>query len=354
MFSSDFWEYGLYAGIVVGALIAALVLHYLAYSIFDRIEAGLEGSLVKRSRKPVRLLAALIAVLVVLPLVVLPEGIEEALRRAVGLGVVAAFGWLAVSSLGVMEDALTEGQSLAATDNLRARSIHTRVRVLRNAGAIIVTVITVAIMLMSFPSVRQLGVSMLASAGIIALVAGMAARPALANLIAGLQIALTQPIRLDDVVVIEGEWGRIEQITSSFVVVRIWDGRRLIVPLSYIVEHHVENWTWLTSDILATVLIYTDYTVPVDRVREELHTILKGTTMWDGQVWNLQVTDARDQTLELRALMSARNSSEAWDLRCHVREKLIEYLQRSHPEALPRMRADVSEAVVGRNGGSSS
>ena len=202
---------------------------------------------------------------------------------------------------------------------------------------------------MKFPSIQHLGVSLLASAGLAGLVVGIAARPTLSNLMAGIQLALTQPIRIDDVVIVEGEWGRIEEIGTTYVVVEIWDLRRLIVPLSYFIEHPFQNWTRTTSDLLGTVFVHADYRVSVDEVRGELHRILQASGMWDGKVWNLQVTDATNRSLELRAMMSAPNASTAWDLRCHVRERLIAYLQQNHADSLPRERTEVDKLVFDRD-----
>ncbi|MGK2873408.1 MAG: mechanosensitive ion channel family protein, partial [Alphaproteobacteria bacterium] len=227
-------------------------------------------------------------------------------------------------------------------DNLTAREVHTRVRLLQRILAAIVIVITLCLILMAIPGIRQIGVTLFASAGIAGIVGGLAARPALSNLIAGVQLALTQPIRIEDVVIVEGEWGWIEEIRMTFVVVRVWDLRRLIVPLSYFIETPFQNWTRKTADILGTVFLYTDYTVPVQCVRDELHQILKNSELWDGEVWGLQVTNTTEHTLELRALMGARNSGDAWTLRCDVREKLIDFMQREYPEALPRLRGELT------------
>jgi len=213
--------------------------------------------------------------------------------------------------------------------------------VLRRVLVVVILIVGLSVMLMTFPTVRQFGATLFASAGLAGLVVGMAARPALANLLAGLQIAMTEPIRIDDVVIVDGEWGRIEEITTTYVVVCIWDLRRLIVPLSYFIEHPFQNWTRQTADLLGTVSIYADYTVPVEEVREELHRILDGSEQWDRKVWGLQVTDATERTMTLRALMSAPDSSKAWDLRCLVRERLIAFLQAKHPQSLPRARAEV-------------
>jgi small-conductance mechanosensitive channel len=195
--------------------------------------------------------------------------------------------------------------------------------------------------LMTFPAIRRFGASLLASAGVAGLIVGLAARETISSLLAGIQVALTEPIRLDDVVIVEGEWGRIEEIRMTYVVVRIWDERRLVVPLSYFIEKPFQNWTRKTANILGTVFLYVDYAVPVDEVREQLHRILKDSGLWDGKVWNLQVTDATERTMQLRALMSAPDSSTAWDLRCDVREKLIEFLQREYPGSLPVTRAEL-------------
>jgi small-conductance mechanosensitive channel len=253
----------------------------------------------------------------------------------------ACAAWLIVSLTRVLEDVLAERYRLDVADNLQARHVHTQMRVLRRVFLVVLGVITLSLMLMTFPTARQLGTTLFASAGVAGIVIGMAARPTVANLIAGVQIALTQPIRIDDVVIVENEWGRIEEITTTYVVVRIWDLRRLVLPLSYFIEHPFQNWTRVTADILGTVFLYTDYRIPVENVRAELHRILESSGMWDGKVWGLQVTNATEHTVELRALMSAPDASQAWDLRCHVREGLIEFVQRTYPDSLPRVRAEM-------------
>jgi small-conductance mechanosensitive channel len=322
-----------------GAL--ALLLHSFVYRLLQRFQSGVEGSALRHARRPGRALVALIGALLVVPLVDIPRSTEDVLARTIALAIIAAFGWLAISLFNVAEDVIAEKYPLTVSDNLGARALQTRVRVLRSAGVLIVTVITASVILMSFPSVRQLGVSLLASAGLIALVVGMAARPALENLIAGLQIAMTQPIKLDDVVIIDGEYGNIEEITATYVVVRIWDSRRLIVPLNYFITNPIENWTRRTSDILGTVFLQVDYRVPVDQLRQELHNVLQRSPLWDRRVWNLQVTKTLESGVELRALMSARNSGQAWDLRCYVREELVRLVNDRWPDSLPRLRAEM-------------
>lgn len=281
------------------------------------------------------LLASLISATPALPDIFSPESIRQLLFSAVLLMV----GWQVIALIGLGIDFITHQYNLDEADNLQARKVTTQMVVLRRLLNTGVMVVTLASIFMLYPTIRNLGAGLFASAGVIGLIAGMAARPILGNLIAGLQIAFTQPIRIDDVVIIEGEWGWIEEIHPTFVVVKIWDLRRLVVPLSHFIEKPFQNWTRETADILGSVFIYTDYTVPVPKVRQKLHDILSATPLWDGKVWNLQVTNAKEQTLELRALMSAPNSPQAWDLRCHVREELIAFLQQAYPNCLPKLRA---------------
>jgi hypothetical protein len=249
--------------------------------------------------------------------------------------------WSLVALLDVLQDFISHRQALELADNLAARRINTQVQILRHIAVVLIVVLSIAIMVMTFPNVRHVGESLFASAGLAALVAGLAARTTLSSLLAGVQIALSQPMRLEDAVVIEGEWGWIEEITMTYVVVRIWDLRRLIVPLSYFIEKPFQNWTRQTADLLGTVFIYADYALPVEPVRQELQRILQSTKLWDGRVWNLQVTNAKENVIELRALMSAANGSVAWDLRCFDREKLVDFIQQKYPASLPRTRADV-------------
>jgi small-conductance mechanosensitive channel len=214
-------------------------------------------------------------------------------------------------------------------------------RVLKRTVEVMIILITAGFALMSFDSVRQYGVSLFASAGVAGLAVGLAAKPLLGNLIAGVQIALTQPIRIDDAVVVEGEWGWIEEFTSTYVVIRLWDWRRLVVPLGYFLENPFQNWTRTTSSIIGSAFFHLDHRTPVAALRNKLEKIVKASKNWDGQVVSLQVTDTTERTIEVRTLMSAHNSSKAFDLRCEVREQMLEFLQTEYPQALPRFRADV-------------
>jgi small-conductance mechanosensitive channel len=237
--------------------------------------------------------------------------------------------------------------AMDGADNLQARKVYTQVTVLKKLSMAVIGIFTLASMLMVFESVRQFGTSILASAGIAGIIIGFAAQRSISTLLAGFQIALTQPIRIDDVVIVENEWGRVEDISLTYVTVRIWDLRRLIVPIGYFIERPFQNWTRTSADILGTVFLHVDYTVPLQPLREELDRILAASPLWDGKVKVLQVTDAKPQTLELRALASAADASAAWDLRCEIREKLIAFLQAHYPASLPRVRAELQQAGAG-------
>ncbi len=346
----DNWESWLELAVACVVVVSlALLAHWGLYAVGRRLarrtDSRVDDALVEHSRRPARLLLIVFGLLLALPAVPLAADIKEPIQRLLTLLVTAGVGWMAASLTNILTAIVGERYDLETTNNLAARQAHTRVRLLRRLLVAMVFIVTVCLILMSIPSIRQIGVTLFASAGLAGLVAGMAARPALSNLIAGVQLALTTPINIDDVVIVEGEWGWIEEISATDVVVRIWDLRRLIVPLSYFIENPFQNWTRQTADILGTVFLYADHTVPVAALRVELHRILKASPMWDGKVWNLQVTNVTEKTVELRALMSAGTSGVAWDLRCHVREKLLEFLQREYPQCLPKLRAEIGEPI---------
>ncbi len=332
---------------LVVAAIAALAIHAVAFSLADRAArrtaSTLDESLIEHTRQPARLLAPLLALFIVLPVVAIDAELGGALRHLVGLGIITCIAWMVVSVSWIMDDLVLARYRAEGAAGLHARTVETQIAILRRLFVVAIAVITLAIGLLTFPEAQSLGASILASAGVAGIVIGVAARPVISNLLAGIQIALTQPIRLEDVVVIDGEWGRIEEITTTYVVVRIWDLRRLIVPLVSIIEQPIENWTRSKTEILGTVEVHADYRVPVDDMRAELKRVLDGSDLWDGQVWGLQVTNSTERTMTLRALMSATDSGASWDLRCLVRERLIGYLREHHPDALPRLRAEVED-----------
>ena len=235
---------------------------------------------------------------------------------------------------------------MQAEDNLIARKHVTQTRILQRAAVIGIGIISVGLALMTIGAVRQWGVSLLASAGVVGIIAGLALQPVLTNLLAGIQIALTQPIRIDDAVIVENEWGNVEEITATYVVVKLWDWRRMILPLSYFIEKPFQNWTRETSRLIGSAMLYVDYEAPMDRLRTELERICRASPNWDGDVINLQVTDITDRVAQVRCLASARSAPVAFDLRCEIREKLMAFMRDECPEALPRDRVDLERVSV--------
>jgi small-conductance mechanosensitive channel len=311
---------------------------WLAARLARRNDARLSHSFVQRAQKPALFVFPLIALVNALPAAPLPPDVRVVLQRVLGLGVIAAVGWTVVLLVELLSDVIYFRYAIDVVDNLTARRIRTQTQVLNRVAVVVVILVTVAIMLMTFPAVRHIGISLLASAGLAGLVVGMAARSTLASLIAGVQIALTQPIRLDDALVVEGEWGWVEEIGMTYVVIRIWDWRRLVVPLTYFIEKPFANWTRTSSELMGTVMLYADYSLPIEEARQELRRLLDASKLWNGKVCSLQVTDATEKTIQLRALMSATDSSRLWDLRCYVREGLIRFIESKYPESLPQAR----------------
>lgn len=337
------------------ALAAAILLGLFVYAILfkamlrfaARPGTLLPRTLVHRWRHPAKLLLPLLIVLLTLPALEFPNGLASLLQHLCSLALIAAIAWLLGATILGLQEMVLLRYDVTASDNLKARAVSTQVSVLVKIVMVLILIIAGATMLMTFDRVRQVGMSLLASAGIAGVIIGFAAQRSLATFIAGIQIAITQPIRLDDVVIVEGEWGRIEEITLTYVVVCIWDLRRLVLPITYFLEKPFQNWTRVSADLLGTVTLHCDYRVPVAAVRTELESILAGSDLWDGKASGLVVLDATDRTVVLRALVSAKNSGDAWDLRCHVREKLVEFLQREYPDCLPRVRAEVESLSNG-------
>ena len=330
----------------VVALLVGLTGHFVLFRIVmhltKRTKVALDNVFVKHCFRPLLWIVVLLVVRVAGKLSSMEELKSEVADHILAVALIVLVAWLLIRTTFVLEDFVITRFDVGVTDNLRARKIHTQFRVLKRIVIAVVGLLAFGAILMTFERVRQLGTTILASAGVVGIVVGMAAQRTIATFIAGLQIAVTQPIRVDDVVIVENEWGRIEEITLTYVVVRIWDLRRLIVPITYFIESPFQNWTRTSADILGTVFVYADYTVPVDVLRDQLQNILKKSQHWDGKVCVLQVTNASDRTMELRALMSAADASTAWTLRCEVREKLIDFIKREYPQALPKVRAELN------------
>jgi small-conductance mechanosensitive channel len=330
--------------VVTGTIVLALVAHYVVFLIGKRIASRAGGvisnSLVRHAEGPTRWIFPLVGMVLTLPLLPVRWELVQGLRQVTGLGVIGSIAWATMLLAEVLGDVTFAKYRIDISDNLTARRIRTQIAVLRRIFNIVVIVVAVGVMLMTFPSIRQLGTSVLASAGIAGLVIGMAMKSTLTNLIAGVQIALTGPIHIEDVVIVGSEWGWIEEILTTYVIVRTWDLRRLVVPLSYFIDNVFQNWTRRTSDLLAYAYIYCDYTTPVEELRGEFRRVLESTPLWDRKVCVLQVSDTSEHTMQVRALASAADSSKAWDLRCYVREKLIHFLREKYPQSLPTSRVD--------------
>lgn len=277
-----------------------------------------------------------------LPAANFPEWVTVALGHVLLVGFIVAVGWAAAIALDMGVEVYLRRFHIEAEDNLLARKHVTQMRILQRVARTLLAIVTAAAALMTVNSVRQYGVSLFASAGAAGIILGLAARPVLSNLLAGIQIAVTQPIRVEDQVIVEGEFGSIETITSTYVVVRLWDLRRMIVPLTYFIEKPFQNWTYEGTNLLGSIILHVDYSVPVERLRERLDAIVRESKLWDGKVAVLQVTDTPGSMVELRALVSASNAGQTWDLRCEVREGLIAFLQSEYPHALPRHRAELA------------
>jgi small-conductance mechanosensitive channel len=326
------------------AVAAALVVHRGALAILRRALTGTHPylmRLVNGTRGPSRLALLLFALAVTVPVAPLDPDISHVLSRLLFIGTILLLGWIAIAAIHLATDLYLLRFRIDVADNLLARKHYTQIRILTRAGDTLVIVLTVGFALMTFQSVRQYGVSLFASAGVAGLVVGLALRPLLSNLLAGVQLAITQPIRLEDAVVVENEWGWIEEITSTYVIIRIWDLRRLVVPLTYFIEKPFQNWTREGAAILGAVMLYLDYRAPIDAIRDEVKKICEASVNWNRKVLGVQVTDAnKEGTIEVRILVSANDGGKAFDLRCEVREKIVAFLQRHHDYALPRQRQE--------------
>jgi small-conductance mechanosensitive channel len=263
------------------------------------------------------------------------------LNKTIEIGLIISFAYVLINLIKVIQDFIISTYDLRKENNLKERKIRTQLQFLRKFLVAFILVLTVSAILFSFDGMRKIGTGLLTSVGVGGIIIGIAAQKSLSNLLAGFQIAFTQPIRIDDVLIVEGEWGKVEEITLTYVVLQIWDERRLILPINYFIEKPFQNWTRTSADLLGTVFLYTDYTLPLDKLREEYNRLIENHPLWDRKVKIIQVTDSKQHVMEVRVLMSAVNSSNAFDLRCDMREGLITFIQKNYPQALPKTRAEV-------------
>ncbi|GGY71850.1 hypothetical protein GCM10011613_15930 [Cellvibrio zantedeschiae] len=335
--------------LLLTALIVVVILKILApwlTRLITRIAApfSFARDILERIKPPIHLLIPLLGLRAVLGSAPNDLSFIDQARHFTTLAIIATFTWLGIRIIGAAQDIIIQRHPVDVIDNLAARRVQTQTKVLVQTLGFFVLLFGISAMLMTFPGARQFGTSLLASAGLAGLAVGFAAKPVLGNLIAGLQLAFTQPIRLDDVVIVENEWGRVEEITGTYVVIRIWDDRRLIVPLQYFIENPFQNWTRKTSNLIGSLFLWVDYAMPLAPLRKELESLCaQSPDLWDGKVCVLQVTEATDKAIQLRILVSTKDSSSNWDLRCFVREKLINFIALNHPECLPQVRANLHE-----------
>lgn len=324
-------------------IILLIPLNKLIFSVFKRIW---NDSLTEVKFKYKKLKAALIwfiasiFILVIQSYLPFPDKINLSLNKIISINLIISLSILSIKILHLIKDTIYQNLKIDTTDNLKARKAATQIRIFEKFIIALIILIAISTSLMLFDQVKKLGVNILASAGLAGIIVGFAAQKSIATVLAGVQIAFTQPIRIDDVVIIEGEWGWIEEINLTYVVVKIWDLRRLVVPINHFIDKPFQNWTRTNSEILGSVFLYLDYHAPIDEIRSELTKILNSTDLWDGKTNVLQVTNSSEKTIEIRALMSAKDSPTAWNLRVLVREKLISFMQKNHPTNLPKIRIE--------------
>ena len=339
-----FDPWGRIVAIAIAVVLVALIAHRLLRPLVLRVSrvSTLLATMARKCDRPLQLVLPLVALQIVWQGV--PDDVPgmSAVEHTSSVLTIAAVTWLVAAALQGLADAMIALHPADVADNLQARRIQTQTRVLARIAIGAALLAGLAFILMTFPRARQLGASLLASAGVAGLIVGLAARSVFGNLLAGLQIALAQPLRIDDVLIVEGEWGRVEEITATNVVLKIWDERRLVVPLQWFIEHPFQNWTRRGASLLGTVFLWVDYSLPMQPIRAEARRLCEASTNWDGRVCNVQVTDSSERAMQLRILVSSADSGRAFDLRCEVREGLVDFIQRRFPQALPRMRTDVA------------
>jgi len=329
------------------------VLFWLFFRFTHVLEARLKALAGKTSSKlddlmvpllgrSLRVIVPVVGLIFALPMIGLSPATAGVFAKGSTILIIGTVAYILFQLVALGEKAVLAQHDINAADNLQARKVYTQVHILSKTIHVIISIFTVASVLMLFEEVRQFGASILASAGVLGIIIGFAAQRTIANLFAGFQIAMTQPIRLDDVVIVEGEWGRIEEITLTYVMVHIWDDRRLVVPLSYFIEKPFQNWTHVSADLMGSVFIWADYSLPIAQLRPAVERIVKECKDWDQRFWNLQVTDTTDRAMQLRVLATAADASKAWNLRCEIREKLVAFIQEQLPQGLPKVRASLT------------
>lgn len=340
----DVWEILRPLIVLLAVLAGTGIIAWLLAKVAREVQTRRPGSgalwpMVRRSRASCVVALGTVLMLAAEPAADLPEQTRGGVRHFLVLAVIGACAWLAIHAANVLVNTSFERYAAVATDAARVRRVRTQIDLIRRVAAAVVGVIAISAMIMTFPGMRTIGTSLLASAGLIGVVAGLAAQSALSNLFAGLQIAFSDMVRIGDSVVVNKDigLGTVEEITLTYLVINTWDQRRIVMPVSYFTSRPFENWSRTDMRMTGTVFLHLDHAAPVGELREELHRILKDSGLWDGQGWSLYVTDTTPSTIVLRAVVTARDSDDVWTLRCEVREKLLDFVRRKHPYALPRV-----------------
>src|ERR1700761_3863003 len=330
------------------AIVIGLIVKFMLSLLLRRKPKGVPHwsatrAILSRLGTPMSYFLPLLAFNFLLPLMRMRSNVYPVVNKTVEILLTISFANVLIGVIKVFEDYVYHTYDIQKADNLKERKIRTQLQFIRRLAIILILILTACVILLSFNNLRKIGAGLLTGVGVGGIIIGFAAQKSLSNLLAGFQIAFTQPLRIDDVLVVEGEWGRVEEITLSYVVLNIWDQRRLILPINYFVEKPFQNWTRNSADIMGTVFIYVDYTLPLDALRQELSRLLENNPLWDKRVKVLQVTNASERTIEVRALMSASSSGNAFDLRCNIREGLLKFIQKNYPQCLPTLRVEMPE-----------
>ncbi|HEY4065029.1 MAG TPA: mechanosensitive ion channel domain-containing protein [Puia sp.] len=342
------WD-GILAGL---AIVIGLILKFMLSVVLrkkpkdGKPSFSLTRSVLSRLGKPFSYFLPLLTFNFLLPLMKIKPGLSPALNKTVEILLAVSFANVLIGVIKVFEDYVYHSFDIQKADNLKERKIRTQLQFVRRLAISLIIILTICVILLSFNNLRKIGTGLLTGVGVGGIIIGFAAQKSLGNFLAGFQIAFTQPLRIDDVLVVEGEWGRVEEITLTYVVLNIWDQRRLILPINYFVEKPFQNWTRNTADIMGTVFLYLDYTIPLTPLRKELTRLLESNPLWDKRINVLQVTNTSEKTIEVRALMSASSSGNAFDLRCDVREGLITYVQEHYPDCFPVTRAILEKEIT--------
>jgi small-conductance mechanosensitive channel len=340
-------------GILIGILIHTISFHFIK-RLSKRKIGWLQLSLFKHFKGPSRLILPAFGSMITTNIQPFGQGdaptestvlfsshaLMDMISKGISIILILGFAWLLIRAINVLEDYLSNSYDMKENKGLRARKFQTQMKFLKRILSVIILLISFALILLIFEDIQQLGATLLASAGVISIVVGFSIQQTLSRLIAGIQLAITQPIRLDDIVIVEGEWGTIEEITLTFVVIKIWDLRRLVVPINYFIENPFQNWTRNSPELLGTVFLYLDYSVPIESLRNELKAIVTDNPRWDGKVQGIQITGSTNRHMEVRALVSAVNASVLWDFRCEVRERLITFVNDKFPGSFAKIRTD--------------